>query len=256
VAPVTDAGYVNLYGRDITERKELDRMKDEFVSIVSHELRTPVTSIKRFLELIAEDLGESLGDEQSRFLEAAERNARRLERLVDDLLDVSKFEAVRLDISREVFEFRDVVKQVVADMQADTRAKELKISTRGMGDPVRVWGDRGRVVQIMANLLSNAIKYSPPHSRIEVAVAVPAKDDQFIRVDVRDRGPGIPEADVKRLFDKFYRVSSSTTRAATGTGLGLAISKALVELHGGKIWIESEPGKGSTFSFTLPRSRA
>ena len=242
--------------RDITESKEFDRMKDEFVSVVSHELRTPVTSIKGFLELIAEDRADNLGDEQSRFLEAAERNAQRLERLVNDLLDVSRFEAGRLDISREVFDFRDVVTQAVADMQADTRAKELKISTTGVGSPVRVWGDRGRVVQIMANLLGNAIKYSASRELIGVAVTVPADADQFIRVDVQDRGPGIPEADVKLLFDKFYRVSNSTTRAATGTGLGLAISKALVELHGGRIWVESEPGKGSTFSFTLPKPAA
>ena len=254
LAPITDAGYANLYGRDITETKELDRLKDEFVSVVSHELRTPVTSIKGFLELLAEDLAEDLGDEQLRFLEAAERNAQRLERLVNDLLDVSRFEAGRLDISREVFDFRDVVKQVVADMQADTRAKELKISTTGMGSPVRVWGDRGRVVQVMANLLSNAIKYSGSRELIGVAVTLPAEGDRFIRVDVQDHGPGITEADVKRLFDKFYRVSNSTTRAATGTGLGLAISKALVELHGGRIWVESEPGKGSTFSFTLPKA--
>ena len=254
LTPVTDAGYANLYGRDITESKELDRLKDEFVSVVSHELRTPVTSIKGFLELLAEDLADDLGDEQLRFLEAAERNAQRLERLVNDLLDISRFEAGSLEIGCEVFDFRDVVKQVVADMQADTRAKELKISTTGMGSPVRVWGDRGRVVQVMANLLSNAIKYSGSRELIGVAVTLPAEGDRFIRVDVQDHGPGITEADVKRLFDKFYRVSNSTTRAATGTGLGLAISKALVELHGGRIWVESEPGKGSTFSFTLPKA--
>ena len=253
-SPVSDANYVNVYGRDVTERKEIERMKDEFVAAVSHELRTPVTSIKGFLELIGEEMAVEPGSERARFMEAAERNVKRLERVIGDLLDISSFEAHRLDIQHEPFDLSEAIEQVVSDMRSDTTAKALQVSTLGVLAPVWIVGDRGRVVQILANLLSNAIKYSPSNGAIEVAVATPDEGGHFAKVSVRDEGPGIAEADAVRIFERFYRVSNPATGATTGTGLGLAIARSLVELHGGKIWLESEVGSGSTFSFTLPVS--
>ena len=255
-APVASAGYVNVYGRDITERKEIDRMKEEFISVVSHELRTPITSIKGFLELVMEGDPKSFTDEQRSFLEAAERNTHRLERLVNDLLDISRMEAGRLTVDKTGFDLRQVVEQVLAEMRVDIETKEIDVSTKGMATAAPVWADQGRIAQILANLLNNAIKYSPPGKAVEIAIRPRSDDLQLVQLDVRDQGPGISVGDIQNLFQKFYRVDNSSTRSTVGIGLGLAISKALVELHGGDIWVESEVGKGSTFSFTLPTAPA
>ena len=230
-------------------------MKDEFVSVVSHELRTPVTSIKGFLELVMEE-SDQFTDEQRGFLEAVERNTVRLQRLVDDLLDISRLEAGRLAVNRTSFDLREAIDRMVAEMRVDIETKEMDVSMTGVAMATPVWADRDRIVQVLANLLSNAIKYSPPQTAIEIGITVPASGGAYVQVDVRDQGPGISPDDIKNLFQKFYRADSSSTRSTTGAGLGLAISRALVELHGGKIWVESEVGKGSTFSFTLPTTPA
>jgi len=251
-APIVDAAYVNVYGRDITERKAMDRMKDEFVAIVSHELRTPITSIKGFLELIMEGSTDSLNEDQIQFLDAMRRNTDRLEVLINDLLDLSRLEGGMVILERSEFPFGDVVTQVLSEMKPDIEGKELKVVWHGDSALVRVLGDRPRVVQIVANLLSNAVKYSPEMSVIEVDVDPVTEASEYLKVNVRDHGLGIPDEDINKLFHRFYRIDNSTTRSTTGTGLGLIITKALVELHGGEIWVESETGKGSVFSFTLP----
>jgi signal transduction histidine kinase len=251
-APIADAGYVNVYGRDITERKAMDRMKDEFLSIVSHELRTPVTSIKGFLELITEGSTDSFNEEQIQFLDAMRRNTNRLESLINDLLDLSRLEGGMVALDRSAFYFGDVVTEVLGDMKSDVETRGLTVSLSDNKSEILVQGDRPRVVQILANLLSNAVKYSPTDSSIEVAVNPMNGTSEFLQVDVRDHGPGIPSEDRDKLFQKFYRIDNSSTRTTAGTGLGLAITKTLVELHGGEIWVESEAGEGSVFSFTLP----
>jgi len=251
-APIVDAAYVNVYGRDITERKAMDRMKDEFVAIVSHELRTPITSIKGFLELIMEGSTDSLNEDQIQFLDAMRRNTDRLEVLINDLLDLSRLEGGMVILERSEFPFGDVVTQVLSEMKPDIEGKELKVVWHGDSALVRVLGDRPRVVQIVANLLSNAVKYSPEMSVIEVDVDPVTEASEYLKVNVRDHGLGILDEDINKLFHRFYRIDNSTTRSTTGTGLGLIITKALVELHGGEIWVESETGKGSVFSFTLP----
>lgn len=251
-APILDAGYVNVYGRDITERKAMDRMKDEFLSIVSHELRTPVTSIKGFLELIMEGSVDSLNEDQRQFLEAMRRNTDRLESLVNDLLDLSRLEGGMVTLEQSNFPLGDVVTEVLSEMRSDIESKNLKVSWSDNKSSILVRGDKSRVVQILANLLSNAVKYSPDESSIEIAAGLFDGGSELLRVDVRDHGWGIPDEDISKLFQKFYRVDNSTTRSTAGTGLGLAITKALVELHGGEIWVQSEAGEGSIFSFTLP----
>ena len=240
-------------GRDITERREIDRMKDEFISVASHELRTPVTSIKGFVELLVDEQTGPLNQEQRRFLEAVNRNTVRLERLVNDLLDISRLDTGTISLDRAAFGLMEVVQQVIAEMNSEIDAKGLEIHTKDMAPEIDIYADRSRTIQVLANLLSNAVKYSPDGSSVDIEVTS-LTDGNFVQVDIRDRGPGIDDMDQEKLFRKFFRADNSTTRSTAGTGLGLAIAKALVELQGGQIWVESQTGEGSTFSFTLPRA--
>ena len=253
VAPISDAGYANLYGLEITERKQIERMKDDFVTLASHELRTPVTSIKGFLELLLSDELLPLNEEQQHFLDAVARNTSRLEKLINDLLNISRLESGMVAIQPSVFDFRGVIDQVVDEMQSELEGYYLEINGLEHTSAVVVEADRDLILQVMTNLLSNAVKYAPAGSGI--GIRIDGNGDQLVRVSVEDHGPGISVLDMENLFQKFYRVDNSTTRSAAGTGLGLAISKAFVELHGGKIWVESELGQGSTFSFTIPKER-
>ncbi|MCH7712504.1 MAG: PAS domain S-box protein, partial [Chloroflexi bacterium] len=240
-------------GRDITERREIDRLKDEFISVASHELRTPVTSIKGFIELLLEEQTGPLNQEQMQFLEAINRNTVRLERLVNDLLDVSRLDTAMVGLERSEFPVFEAIQQVVSEMQSEIETKGLDLKIGDASVDAVIDADRGRVVQILTNLLSNAIKYSPPGSTIDIEAETDVDMEPMVQVSIRDQGPGIAPGEAERLFEKYYRADNSTTRSTTGTGLGLAITKALVELHGGKIWVESEQGHGSTFIFTLPK---
>jgi len=253
VAPVNDAGYANLYGLEITDRKQIERMKDEFVSIASHELRTPVTSIKGFLDLLLSEKPLALSEQQQGFLDAVHRNTDRLEKLINDLLDMSRLESGMVTIEPSVFDFREVITQVADEMQSELEDHNLEINTSEYPSEVVVEADRDRVLQVITNLLSNAVKYAPTGSGI--GIRIDGNGDGLVKISVEDHGPGISGPDMENLFQKFFRVDNSTTRSTAGTGLGLAISKALVELHGGHIWVESELGQGSTFSFTIPKER-
>lgn len=237
---MVDAGYVNVYARDITERKEIEKMKDEFISVVSHELRTPVTSIKGYLELLAEDEKDTLDEEQRGFLGVAMRNTHRLEILVNDLLDISRLEAGRLEIAHESFDICELIEEVIAQAKPEMTDKEMTMTTPDLATPVLAWGDPVRAAQILTNLISNAIKYSDPRTNIEIRIEVVEDGDRILQVDVADQGPGIPSEEIENVFQRFHRVDSTSTRSTTGTGLGLAISKALVELHGGRIWVTSK----------------
>ena len=155
-------------------------------------------------------------------------------------------------LDKSVFHFGDVVTQVLRDMKSDVETKKMNVSLADSNAHFLVQGDGSRVVQILANLLSNAVKYSPAESSIEIDVNPYKEASEFLRINVRDHGSGIPSEDSDKLFQKFYRIDNSSTRTTVGTGLGLAVTKALVELHGGEIWVESETGEGSVFSFTLP----
>ncbi|MCH7801535.1 MAG: PAS domain S-box protein [Chloroflexi bacterium] len=235
---------------DISERKEVERMKDEFISVASHELRTPVTSIKGFLEMLVEDDNDALTDDQTRFIQAIERNTGRLEKLVNDLLDVSRLDTGAVVIEQSECDLSEIFGQVVSEMASDVATKDQKVNV-GLPSEILVQCDRQRVVQILSNLLSNAIKYSPSHTSIELSANV-SGDGKLVQIDVRDEGAGISEEEISKLFQRFKRLDNPATRTVQGTGLGLVITKALVELHGGEIWVESVVGKGTVFSFTLP----
>ena len=238
---------------DITKEVEADRAKSEFVSTVSHELRTPLTSIKGYTDLLYMNAVGELNEEQKKFLYIIKVNADRLTALLTDLLDISRVETgrIRLDM-KEVF-MDEIVNDVVASLQPEIQRKGLHLTvniTPGM-QPVR--GDRGRIVQIMNNLLSNAYRYTPAGGIITVGVS---QSDSMLRVDVTDTGIGISPKDQARLFARFYRADDPRVREISGTGLGLAITRMFVELHGGRIWVQSELNKGSTFTFVLPTIRS
>ena len=255
-APIIAGGYVNVYGRDVTDRAEMDRLKDEFISVASHELRTPVTSIKGLLEVLVDEQSGPLTEDQSRFLEIIVRDTDRLDRLVGDLLDVSRIDSKLIGLEQAEFNLAEAVEEVISGLGSEIARKQIEVVTSTEGGSMEVYGDRSRINQVITNLLGNAVKYNPDRSSIQVVVSSWAQNNRFAQVSVHDEGPGILSEDIDRLFDKFYRADNSLTRSTAGTGLGLAIAKALVELHGGKIWVESTPGSGAVFSFTIPKVRS
>lgn len=250
-APIVEEGTVVgsvLVFRDISERRAVDRMKDEFIAVVSHELRTPLTSIRGSLGLLAGGAAGALPPKAARMVDVATTSADRLVRLINDILDVERLLAGRLTLDSSTIEAGSLVSSAVLETVGLAEDRQVKVST---GDtPGWVRADADRVVQVLTNLLGNAIKFSPPGSTVVVDTA---DLGDSIRFDVRDEGPGIPADQLEAVFERFRQADASDTRQQGGTGLGLAISRALVEQLGGRIWAESEVGRGTTLSFTLPR---
>ena len=235
--------------RDITELARVDQMKTEFVSTVSHELRTPLTSIKGYVDLVVDGEAGEINETQRGFLGIVQSNTDRLVGLINDLLDISRIESGRLQLNITALALDPVIAEVAVSLRNQIEEKKLSLELALPQEPLQVRGDRARIIQVLTNLLSNAYKFTPEGGKISVSAKV---TDSQVRVDVADTGTGISAQDQKKLFTKFFRVDSSTTREIGGTGLGLAIAKSIVEMHGGKLWVESKIGKGSTFSFTLP----
>jgi signal transduction histidine kinase len=236
------------YSEQNKRLRELDRLKDEFLSLVSHELRTPLTSIRGYLDLVLDGEAGALNHEQRRFLEAVERNSGRLLRLVGDLLFVAQADAGRLALDRRRVELTKVAADCVetAGPAADSRSVRLVLSA----EPVpAIVGDRGRLAQVLDNLISNALKFTPEGGTVEVRTRA---DDEHAMLEVSDTGIGIPAEDQPRLFERFFRSSKADEQAIPGTGLGLAIVKAIVEAHAGRIEVESREGEGTTFRVRLP----
>jgi len=251
-APVADdvgrlAGTVAVF-RDFTREAQIDQMKSDFISIVSHEMRTPLTSIKGYLDLVLMGAAGALGKQQTSFLAIARDNSIRLNQLVADLLDISRIESGKAELEVQVVSVGDVVDQVVDSLQKEFVDRDLTLTLDVPPDLPELFGDPSRIAQILTNLLSNAYKYTK-----EGGATVRARASRHaIQVDVIDTGMGISSEDLDSLFSRFFRAQDMEVRQQPGTGLGLNITKSLVEMHGGEIWVESEPGQGSTFSFTLP----
>jgi PAS domain S-box-containing protein len=235
--------------QDITSLREVERLKDEFVSIVSHELRTPLTSIRGSVQLVLEGLGAGAGEEARRLLQIALNNCERLVRIINDILDVSKMEAGRVVVGPRPSTIADMIHQAEQGIAPTALSAGVRVVTSIPEGLPLVMADPDRIVQALMNLLSNAVKFAPAGSA--VTVSAEASEDA-VTVTVADEGEGIAPENVKRLFQKFQQLDSSASRRKGGTGLGLAITRALVEQHGGRIWVESQPGRGSRFSFTLP----
>ncbi len=238
--------------RDITRHESTSRTKTEFVATVSHELRTPLTSLHGALRILEsfEERGEE-SEQSGHFLGMAVRNTERLVRLLDDILDVERIEHGRVELNPDRFSAHDVLQDSIEDMRALADSKGVTLRWHAPPD-AEVVGDRDRIQQVLVNLTSNAVKFSP---RGETVSARARLVMQGIRFSVQDHGPGIPPEAHGRIFERFQQGDSSSTRRAGGTGLGLAISKAIVEEHGGRIWLRSLEGQGSTFYFQMPLMR-
>ena len=234
---------------DITERKEVEKMKDEFVSMVSHELRTPLTSIRGALGLVSAGLLGNLTEKARHMLEVATNNTDRLVRLLNDILDIHRMEAGRVELVKLECNARELMQSVEEAMHP--MAEKAGVSMEIMSVSKPFLADPDRIIQVLTNLMGNAIKFSPAGGRVWLTADCQDGDLLF---HVKDEGRGIPLHQQEAIFDRFQQVDASDAREKGGAGLGLAICKKIVEQHGGRIWVESEPDQGSTFSFSLPRN--
>lgn len=242
--------------------KEADRLKNEFVATISHELRTPLNSIIGFTKLILNEIDGPLNELQRTDLTAIYTSSQHLLSLVNDVLDFTKIAAGKMELHKEILDFREIVVGVMSTTLALVGDKDIELVEEVEEDLPTVYADRVRIRQVILNLMSNAVKFTEEgsitlraeHITEEVELDGQRRSMPFILCSVTDTGMGIAEKDVPIVFEEFRQLDSSTSRQAEGTGLGLPISKRLVEMHGGRLWVESKVGVGSTFSFTLPAS--
>ncbi len=232
--------------------RQANQAKSEFVSLVSHELRTPMTSIRGYADMLTRGLMGKLNPQQSEFVEAIQRNVSRLAVLISDLMDISRIEAGRLTLNLDKVSLTETLDEAMETIQARILEKEQVFVADIDDDLPFIYADPDRLTQIFINLLGNASKYTPHKGTIAVRAWVSPDEPEFVRCAIVDTGVGISVEDQRFLFTKFYRSENPLVREQSGTGLGLAITKNLVEMHGGRIWLESDLGKGSTFFFTVP----
>jgi PAS domain S-box-containing protein len=235
--------------RDVTHEREVERMKSEFVSLVSHELRTPLTSIKGYVDMLMDGDAGELKQDQVDFLQVVSKNAERLVTLVTDLLDVSKIEAGAMRLNLAPLDLAGVISEVVANLRPLNESKKQNVNINLPEKMPPLTGDTGRIAQVLTNLVSNACRYTPSGGTIRVDVR---PEVEFVKISVTDTGIGISPEEQKKLFTKFFRAENPDVQKVGGTGLGLWIARSLVLMHGGEITVASLPGKGSTFTFTLP----
>lgn len=233
---------------DITELRRLEKVRQDFVANVSHELRTPLSSIKGYSETLM-DGGVRDPKEQKEFLGIVYRESVRLAKLIDDLLDLSKIESGKMAMAPVPADLLPSVKRACAILEKQAASKSIRVEVNIPAGLPRIHADEGGLSQVLMNLLDNAVKYTPDNGKVSVSAA---RDGAFVRVDISDTGVGIPEADIPRIFERFYRVDKARSRELGGTGLGLSIVKHIVQAHGGQVSVKSAPEKGSTFSFTIP----
>jgi PAS domain S-box-containing protein len=251
--------------RDISERKRFenvlreknlqlekaDKAKDLFLASMSHELRSPLHTIIGFADLLEEELKGPLNEDQQRYIRHILRDSNHLLALINDILDLSKIEAGGLQLRWEIFDARGAIEEVLSSVRPQVDAKSIRLETR-IGEDLALHADHLRFKQVLYNLLSNAVKFTPDGGKIGIAAT---RRGGFIEIPVSDTGVGIPREEHQTVFDKFHQVGSTTKGVREGTGLGLPITRALVEHHGGRIWLESEPGKGSCFTVTFPAAQ-
>jgi signal transduction histidine kinase len=235
--------------RDVTIEQGVAQAKNDFVSLVSHELRTPMTSIKGYTDLMLKEAAGALNEQQHNFMTIVKSNVDRMAELVSDLLDVSRLDSGRVRLVRERLDLAGVILEISQELTETLHQRELTLEFDLAPGLPRVYADHGRIVQVLLNLLSNAYRYTPAGGTITIAIH--ALDDE-IQVDIADTGIGIPAKDRESIFERFYRADHPVVREQAGTGLGLPIARSLIEMHGGKLWLQSEAEMGSTFSFTLP----
>jgi len=254
IAPYYDAtgelrGFVKI-GTDVTERAAAEQLKDEFVALISHELRTPLSSIIGYLEVLQDNTAGPLTPRQRQFLDVVDRNARRQLRLVSDLLFLSQVDAGRVRLHLDHVDAAELAKAAIEAAQPRAKAGGVTLQLEA-DDTTTLLGDPDRLGQVMDNLLTNAIKFTPPGGVVDVRVT---GNTDTVAIEVSDTGVGIPAAEHRQLFTRFFRASTATSRAIPGIGLGLTIVKAIVDAHRGTVSITSAEGNGTTFRVYLPRS--
>jgi signal transduction histidine kinase len=234
------------------EMREADRLKTQFLANMSHELLTPLNSIIGFSRVILKGIDGPITDAQEQDLEAIHSAGQHLLRLITDILDLSKIEAGRMELAFSDVDLGEIIRGAMSTAEGLVRDKPIRLKLDLPKDLPRIQADETRIRQVLLNLVSNAAKFTE-RGHIGISARVLERDErQEVLVAVFDTGPGIEPHNQERLFEPFSQVDASLTRKTGGTGLGLSISKRLVELHGGRIWVESKPGQGSTFAFTLP----
>jgi signal transduction histidine kinase len=251
---------------DITERRKIDRLKNEFISIVSHELRTPLTAIRGSLGLILRGVYDKKPEKKQRMIEIAAEQSDRLVRLVNDILDLQRLESGSMRLDLQVGDAAALMQQSVDLMRTYAEENQIQLTVTPL--PVSIWAAPDSIVQTLTNLLSNAIKFSKPGGKVWVSAKVETEElktqpkgmklgeNQFsfpsVCFSIQDQGRGVPSDKLETIFERFQQVDASDSREKGGTGLGLAICRKIIEQHGGRIWVESVLGEGSTFYFTLP----
>lgn len=236
---------------DVSEARRAERVKSEFVTTVSHELRTPVTSIRGSLGMLAGPLAAGLSEKQRSLADIALRNADRLTLLVNDILDMEKLESGRMEFDIRRHDLNQLLRDAAETNRSYAEARGVVLTLGTLPRAVNVEVDAHRIQQVMANLISNAVKFSDEGGLVTLTAE---EADGWAKVQVQDRGPGVPDDFKDRIFERFAQADASDTRAKAGTGLGLSIAKAIVERHGGRLWFESAPGD-TVFTFTVPLSR-
>ncbi|MBF0494039.1 MAG: CHASE domain-containing protein [Candidatus Omnitrophica bacterium] len=234
---------------DITERKRLEKVKDEFISVVSHELRTPLAAIKESIAIVLDGIAGPVSEEQNDFLSTGKRNVDRLARLINDLLDFQKMKAGRDEMRVREYSINEIVKEVKESMTVAASKKGLDLELELSDNLPNVRFDRDKITQVLTNFVNNALKFT---NEGNVKISTKRYSENALCVSVADTGVGIKHDDVHKLFQPFVQVGEAGTKRGGSTGLGLAISKSIIEKHGGKIWVDSVFGQGSVFSFILP----
>jgi signal transduction histidine kinase len=229
--------------------KELDKLKSRFLSNVSHELKTPLTAIVGLAANMLDGITGRLNDKQREYLSDIRASSDRLARLIKDLLDLSIIEAGRVEFRPAPFALASLVREVANSLRPVAEQKLINIQVISTEASPTVWADRDRIAQVLTNLIGNAIKFTSPQGKVMVSAQM--NGGAWAEVTIGDTGPGIPAEEAEKIFDEFYQITRPGIESR-GVGLGLAISKKLVEMHGGKIGVKIEIGKGSTFYFTLP----
>lgn len=234
---------------DITELRRLERVRQDFVANVSHELRTPISSIKGYAETLLEGAIDDK-DNVREFISIIYQDSNRLANLIDDLLDLAKIESGKIKMVFVPLDIKPILDCCLGVLEKPIKGKQLSVSLSIPGGIPKVLADDKRIAQVFLNLLDNAVKYTSEGGSIKVGISI---NERFVQVDISDTGIGIPEKDLPRIFERFYRVDKARSRELGGTGLGLSIIKHIVLSHGGQVWVKSELGQGSTFSFTIPQ---
>jgi signal transduction histidine kinase len=243
--------YKELQAR-VEELTKANHAKDEFLSIVSHELRTPLTSLTGFLSVLLEGEAGPISEQQKKFLGIAKQSATRLNLIISDLLDVSRIESGRLNLEMGECSLYDILHTSHEGLKASAAGKAIQLRLQALPTLPTIWGDPSRLQQVVDNIVSNAIKFTDRGGEVDI---FGEEKGDFLQVSIRDTGTGLTVAEQEKVFDMFYQADASTRRSAGGAGLGLAIARGIVNMHGGQISVQSEKGKGATFTFLIPRKR-